>query len=310
MRRVLSSSEQDKIVELAAKGDLTQDIADRFGVTRQAIRNVLRRRGVPGRRVGKLTDEQRREVVDRFEAGEKPADIAAAFGLAEPSVRGLLDRRGVDPRVNHTLREDAFDDLSDPRACCWAGFVFTDGSVSRRHGHKGSVSIGLAIRDYGHLESFRNFLGSTHAISVSNQGRTCQFSVRSDHLVDRLLELGRYSDKISTRLFFSRDFWRGVVDGDGSIGAYRVGNAEALRPQFRLCGREALLTHFLDFLDVHGIVGLSVRPHKSIFNVGTNSGPAAEIIELLYVGAVVALPRKAEMAWRILNEATKDFVML
>jgi hypothetical protein len=281
-----------------------QDIADRFGVTRQAIRGVLRRRGVPARRTGKLTDDQRREVVARFEAGEKRAALAAVYGVTVPSLRGLITRRGIDVRIHHNLRETAFDDLSDPEACYWAGFVFTDGSVSRRPPNKGSVSIGLAIRDHGHLESFREFLGSTHAISVSSEGRSCQFSVRSDHLADRLLQLGRYSELMDIRLIFSRHFWRGVVDGDGSIGAYASGSAKVPKPQFRLYGREALVTHFLDFLVINGVAGLSVRPHKSIFTMGTAGAPAVQIIELLYADAPQALPRKAEAARRILSAAT------
>jgi len=309
MRRVLSLSEQDEIVRLDENGLLMQDIADCFGVTRQAIRNVLRRRGVPGRRTGKLTDDQRRAVVDRFEAGRKLAEIAAEFGVSAPSIQGLLDRRGVDSRTYYTLREDAFDDLSDPEACYWAGFVFTDGCLTRRPHHKGSVSIGLAIRDYGHLESFRDFLGSSHAISISNAGRTCQFSVRSNHLVDRLLQLGRYSEHIDIRLIFSRDFWRGVVDGDGSIGAYRVEGLDSPRPQVRLCGREALLLYFVDFLVINGIVGMTVRPHRSIFNMGTTGRQAVRIIELLYANASEALPRKAEAAERILNAASTAFAM-
>ncbi|NJP30536.1 hypothetical protein [Micromonospora thermarum] len=100
----------------------------------------------------------------------------------------------------------------------------------------------------------------------------------------------------------SRDFWRGVVDGDGSIGIYRRPRSiAATMPQFRLVGQRRVLEAFLGFLRTRGIVGLSVRPHKSIFTVGTTCGPAERIVALLYADATVALSRKAETAERIIT---------
>ncbi len=59
-----------------------------------------------------------------------------------------------------------------------------------------------------------------------------------------------------------------------------------------------MLAAFLSFLKTQGIVGLSVRPHKSISTVGTTCGPAERIVTLLYADATVALSRKAEIANR------------
>ncbi|MFI2708629.1 hypothetical protein ACH495_00650 [Micromonospora sp. NPDC018662] len=99
----------------------------------------------------------------------------------------------------------------------------------------------------------------------------------------------------------SRDFWRGVVDGDGSLGIYqRPAPSTASLAQLRVAGRRHLLEAFVGFLEREGIVGLSVRPHRSIFNVGTTCGPAERIAKLLYEDAVIALARKAEIAARMI----------
>lgn len=204
---------------------------------------------MPPRRVGKLTDVERSEVVQRYLAGESLLQLANAYGVTEPSIRGLLVRRKVPLRkVVHTLREDAFDRLT-PEACYWIGFLFADGSVCYRQGHKPQISVGLAARDRDHLVALRNFLGSTSAISEPTPERqACQFSVRSFQLCDRLLSLGRYDDRVDDALRASRDFWRGVTDGDGSIGSYkRSSSSIRCLSQFRLVGRRPVLEAFAAF---------------------------------------------------------------
>lgn len=304
----LSNLQREEIVGLAAGGETLTKLAETYGVTRQAVRGVLRRRGVPARSSGKLTELQRAEVVQQYLRGAAMAELAAAYGVTEPSVRGLLVRRGVVlRRTIHTLRDDAFDHLT-PIACYWIGFLFADGSVSYRQGYMPQVSVGLAQRDRDHLAALRTFLGSTSSISEPSVTHgACQFSVRSVRLAGRLIELGRYEGPVDHRLVTSRDFWRGVVDGDGSIGRYkRSQNSARSFSQFRLVGKSRILEPFADFLVTQGLGRLSVRPHKTIYNIGTTCRPAERIIALLYENAVMALSRKAEAAAQILDAANLD----
>jgi hypothetical protein len=293
-----------EVVRRAMAGETLTGLAAEFGVTRQAIRGLLNRRGVPPRRTGKLTDEQHVEVVLLYSSGWNLEQLARYYGVAAPSIRGLLSRRGVEIRKPvHTLRHDAFDALT-PRAMYWAGFLFADGCVNFRRGFAPQVGVALAERDREQLVALRDFLGSTHAISTQGlRGGSVQFSVRSETLANRLLALGRYSDQISTELVGSRDFWRGVSDGDGSMGCYRVAGRRRLMLQFRLVGRRSLLEPFVGFLNEQGVTRLSVRPHKSISVVGTTGRQAVKIVEVLYLNASPVLARKAERAQALLAEA-------
>ncbi|RKN46303.1 hypothetical protein [Micromonospora endolithica] len=248
--------------------------------------------------VAKLAEPERAEAVQRYAEGLTVSAVAKMFGLTEPGMRGLLIRRGVVLRkVVHTLRHDAFDSLT-PDACYWLGFLFADGCVTYRAGHLPQISVGLAARDREHLVSLRQFLGSSSSISAPSRTHgSCQFSVRSEKLADRVISLGRYEGRVDEHLTGSRDFWRGVVDGDGSLGIYRrPAPSSATFPQFRLVGSRRLLDPFRAFLVSQGIDGLSVRPHKTIFTVGTTCRPAEMIVALLYADAAVALPRKAAVA--------------
>ncbi|MFC0004261.1 RNA polymerase sigma factor [Micromonospora siamensis] len=296
----LSEAQINAVIDRADRGESLTGLAEEYGVTRQAVRGLLRRRGIPPRRSGRLTDHQREAVVRRYLEGASIAQIAREVGVSEPSVRGLLLRRGVPLRV-HTLNHGAFDELT-PTACYWAGFLFADGSVTARQGHLPTVSVGLAECDRDHLVALRTFLGSTSSISAPNPKlRSCQFAVRSTQLADRLLQLGRYTGSVNEQLTSSRDFWRGVVDGDGSIGAYAKRPGGPLSPQFRLVGRPRLLEPFVDFLSERVSCNLTVRPHKTIATVGTTGRPARGIIDLLYRDAETALSRKAERAAAIVR---------
>ena len=302
----LSPAQVEEAIGRAAGGESLTAIAKSYGVSRQAIRGLLRRRGVPARTVAKLAEPQRAEAVRLYSEGMSLTEVANTFGFTEPGMRGLLLRRGVAlRRTIHTLRHDAFDALM-PEACYWLGFLFADGCVAYRPGHLPQISVGLAARDRDHLSSLRSFLGSSSSISApSLTHRSCQFSVRSQQLAERLVSLGRYQGPVDERLTESRDFWRGVVDGDGSLGIYRRGNSRTSTfSQFRLVGSQRLLDPFVGFLHNHGIRGLTVRPHKTIYTVGTTCKPAERIVALLYAGAIIALPRKAEVARRILVDLT------
>ena len=58
------------------------------------------------------------------------------------------------------LNEQAFSKLT-PEAAYWVGFLMADGSIVGR-----SVGIALALKDAGHLELFRAFMGSKVATQL------------------------------------------------------------------------------------------------------------------------------------------------
>lgn len=92
------------------------------------------------------------------------------------------------------------------------------------------------------------------------------------------------------------------MDGDGSVGCYPKRPGAMPSPQFRLRGEQRMLLAFINFLHTDGTTGanLSVRPHKSIYSIGTTGQTAVRIMELLYRDAPVALDRKADTVSRII----------
>jgi len=300
----LSDTQRAALIERYLAGESMTRLAPEFGITRQAISGLLRRRGIAVRPQAKLTELQRIEAVERYISGQTCAQIAGDFGVSGVAILSVLNRRGVESRRRCRIQHSALDELT-PEAAYWCGFLFADGNVHRvSTTRQPTVGVGVAERDGGHLEKLRSFLGSTHKIIISKRSPlSYHFRVASTQLAERLCELGRYEGPIASELAASRHFWRGLVDGDGSLGCYRKRPGSEPSAQFRLCGERRALLAFTGFLQADGTTGasLTVRPHKTIFGVGTSGWSAARIVELLYKDAPVALDRKAEMARLIIS---------
>ena len=202
--------------------------------------------------------------------------------------------------VNHK----AFDIVTND-AAYWIGFLFADGSVIQQQKGAPVIQLRLSEVDRGQLEKFREFLGSTHAITASPPGNfggyrskaSVRFALNSRELAARLLEMGRYKGPIAPELAASRHFWRGVVDGDGSIFILKTGYSG-----ISLVGSQRLLDVFLEFLRERNLSGrMTVTPHKSIYELSTAGHLAELIIDELYRNATTALQRKAAAAAPIIQ---------
>ena len=197
---------------------------------------------------------------------------------------------------------NAFDELT-PEAAYWVGFLFADGSVYEDAVSK-RISVRVSERDREHLVKLRAFLRSTHTIGTGPAGNyggyqsrpSVRFSIRSEQLAERILRLGRYDGPIEATLVGSRDFWRGVTDGDGSLGILETGYT-----YFSLVGSRRLLEAFLLFLRNNDLAAkMTIRPDKTIFQIATAGYTAEKIVHFLYANADVTLDRKAVIAAKIM----------
>jgi hypothetical protein len=103
----------------------------------------------------------------------------------------------------------------------------------------------------------------------------------------------------------NRDFWRGVIDSDGSLyigrGNDRHGVRKYHRPVLNVCGSRRLMDQFLAFASKHVKHRANVRGSHSIFTAAL-SGPAAAVMcRLLYAGNGPALARKQARAEEIIR---------
>lgn len=100
-------AERDRIIsKLYLSGTTLQAIGERYGLTREGVRQVLKRRGVPlaklrdrggrSKRYRPLSDDEL-QVVAMYIGGKFPAEIAKETGISPKAVSIIVRRAGLRP---------------------------------------------------------------------------------------------------------------------------------------------------------------------------------------------------------------------
>lgn len=257
----------------------------------------------------KMTREQRDAAFQRYSAGESCKKIACEYGISTALIYMDARLRGFRcftnaKRPRKLINEGAFSVMT-PDAAYWVGFLMADGCIT--NGDR-RVSLFLAERDKAHIEAFRQFLGSEHMVRPlvcrspisKDVSRQVCFAFTSDPIVADLARYGVVPRKSliaeCVGLEFNRDFWRGVVDGNGTLGHNRDKLGRDY-PTIGLCGSRALMQQFAAFiLHTQGGRPVNVRPASKIFIVSVACSRAKKLARTLYENASTALARKHALA--------------
>ena len=115
----------------------------------------------------------------------------------------------------------------------------------------------------------------------------------------------RFTAKVRGGLENNMDLWRGVIDGDGTMGIYRrVTPRGTVRdiPYISLTGSLHVCLQFKAFLEnAVGIPMPNIIPYKRSYMFSVSDHRALNSIKLLYEGCTVALERKLIVAQKIMN---------
>ena len=221
--------------------------------------------------------------------------------------KGIRRKRGAEaPQTTCTLNRQAFD-VETEESAYWIGMLITDGCVTYAKTGAAQIVLQLQHGDKGHIEKYRKFLGSSHKITYckateKNPYDSDRLCVSSDEIADRLLHYGigprkSYTAKI-IGLENNRHFWRGVIDGDGSIGLYKA--KESNCPKIGLVGSKYLCEQWREYaLKIVPSLYAEVKPRINIFRIEFNGNAAGDLVKHLYNNSTVALNRKQEIAARI-----------
>lgn len=245
--------------------------------------------------MGKLTAKQILEVCERYTAGEFMPALGKIYGVTTQAIWSLLHNRNI-PRHSrriHSLDQSVFDVITEESAY-WLGFLIADGCVTHQKRNNPYLTMALQTKDLDHLKAFKRFMGSSHKLYRHTQREAFIFNVSIDTLVPVLAKYGIVPRKshiaqASSELASNRHFWRGVVDGDGSVGIFTKRN----QPFLHLAGAKPLMSQFAAFvLTVVPAYRGSVRPARSIFVVALSGSTAYHVGRHLYQNCDTCLPRK------------------
>ena len=315
----LTTADIDEICRLYKEGISSPALGKQFGCTPTNIRHKLRARNIPRRRFKKITPQQALEIVERYGLGESSEALAVKYGVASQNILSLLHRRNIpirnvsDSHLRYTVNHAAFDTVTEESAY-WIGLLMADGCVFDRKNRLPVLTLSLAEKDKDHIARLRQFLSATHPLR-SNPGKLngkifprWRIDIASRGLCAALAKYGVVPRKSLIAqvagLEMNRHFWRGIIDGDGSvyIAADRIGTKSSAR--ISLVGAPSLLQQFISFVKER-LPGVELRTYAKANNkavqVHTSGTRALRILNLLYGDCTTALPRKADLAYFLLN---------
>lgn len=121
--------------------------------------------------------------------------------------------------------KNMFKKIDSEEKAYWLGFLEADGCI-----HSGAgdyrIELGLAEKDFHHLEKYRSFIGKNNKISHRDGTNSYRFNFRDKTVHADLINLGCTPRKSLTLCFPTKEqvsnkflfpFLRGYFDGDGSF---------------------------------------------------------------------------------------------
>jgi DNA-binding CsgD family transcriptional regulator len=312
----LTLKQRDEVVRRYVAGETSRKLAAQYGVSYLTVLSSVRRAGEQVRSKSSpsmFTEEQEQKICNKYSNGAGISDLSLMFNCADCTIYKVLKTNGVAlrSRAFRLVDHSALKNLDDEAALYWCGFLFADGSVKTRTSSS-VLSVNLSAVDKDHLFKLQSFLKTDFFVASHNypgqsysSNPKFRLCVVSDEVCDDLLSYGRYDGALHPSLWGSRHFWRGLVDGDGSLGIYFDSRSKKSRPMFSVCGTQCMMDNFKKRFSLSGHNSKAkVRLHSSgsIYHYGLNGRVGVECIKWLYGDATVYLDRKYETAQRILRE--------
>ncbi len=267
-------------------------------------------------------EEAAATIIERYQSGYAFSTIGRDLGMKQLVIKELLQENGVEMRTKRRRNlqnarpgwEESFA-RPIPGALYWAGFLMADGTIIETKGET-KIQCGLAAKDRKHVEALATFVGRGEAVYRrpyrKEHGPIYTWYVYSDLIADDLARWGIVPrkgriDDIAPKgaALDSVDFWRGVIDGDGSL------TWSGKSPQIRLTGRRGICEAFVAFVEKHVDLYLPKRGRLKVYDYNENGAcrvvinavNAGRLAELLYGAAPerLCLDRKRERALEMIG---------
>lgn len=312
--------DRDFIVFLVEKGYNTATIADILNCPSASLYQFMRVHKIPAAKTvsNQCTPFQVTQIIDKYVLEHIPStEIAESFGVDDCTILRILKLSGVDIKTrndykNKNLNHTAFDDFSDERAAYFYGLLLADGCLSK---NLSRLAIQVKSTDSELLENLKEFINSDSNINTYSKfdKRTnktygsSNFSIGSKNIIEKFMQMG-YSPQKSLKevvppsiLSSSRNFWGGMIDGDGHVSKTRV--------LVGLCGSFDIISKFKEVVEEALPISLERKVYtdkRGLCSIEYTGGDAALILAWLYKDSLVFLSRKKDAALHIIDNYKTD----
>lgn len=220
-----------------------------------------------------------------------------------------------------------FKDLTLEEKSYIYGLLITDGTmyVKNAETYTGQVQLEVSKKDEDIVDKLNSIIShSTKRERVRNTNfkenhRSAIFAISRQSFIKDLIDFGfpLENKTINARppiTDYDKDaFWRGVIDGDGSIGLCRRSHSEETYAFLSLTTKsEILKNEFCKY--VKFITGKELHPNRNkrddIYNITITSSICIKILKEIYKNATIYLDRKYNkylecLEWKQLQELPK-----
>lgn len=201
-------------------------------------------------------------------------------------------------KKKYNLNEKYFDIIDSENKAYWLGIFLTDGSTSSK-----IIRLKLMKSDESHLRKFLNDIESNHPISYEYKDGFVQacINIGNTHMRNQLINKGIITNNKKTYSLpdnISKDYWRGVIDGDGCFSRENK--------ELRLIGTKETCINFKKFCQKKILTKANVIKvkNKKAWTFCLHGDIAFKIINILYNNASVYLNRK----YTVYDEWRKDYI--
>ena len=199
------------------------------------------------------------------------------------------------------VTSNIFENLENKNVNYWLGFLTADGSI-----YEDRIRLGLQEQDLGHIIKFKDFVNKDLKIlKTIKDNKYVGYNVcfRNKEIVYFLNELGITSNKsltLNINLNITKDFLRGVIDGDGYIR--KKGHEVSITTGSEIFA-EQLKNSFVNLFNITPKIYKNSKNHKNtIYNVTILGKEKVKfVLKELYTNADTYLERKYQNAVLIGN---------
>ena len=303
----------NELAELYNSGISFSKIAEMFNYSYKKVRTSLIDYGIIPRVMSKkFSENQIQDILEKYKNNVSAQRIAKDYGVCIQRIKKIIIDNGeiwdnaptnYKFKTGYKINRDCFSEFNTESELYFFGLLLADGCIIS---NSNRIQLDLHSRDVDVLDKFCSFLGLEKSPRKLNAQDA--YSVRfSDSIIaDKLRWQGLESSKSLREKppkFYTKEnlqmrhFWRGFIDGDGSVNSLLTYRSRYLS----LIGTLEMLTAFEDFCRFHLNLGKKAivqnkTVKKNCYEIRYTGIQSSKIAKLLYSDSAISLDRKKKEA--------------
>ena len=240
----LTQNQLEEIKRLNKEGWSTKQIYEQMGITKSQAYKAIRRMGLKSNCNRTMTPDSIKIIKEKYLEGETIEEITDKYfkdkycsGEINMVLRklGITRPNGIQAKINH----DYFENIDSEHKAYWLGFIYADGSITKKAYEKGSYTyrlrmelmfedkyiLGQMALDLESDLKPKEYYNDTSSFEGYNKPKhTAYIMFSSKKMGEDLVKLGVVPNKTlilkslpSIPDNLMKHFIRGYFDGDGSV---------------------------------------------------------------------------------------------